>query len=405
MRWLLALSFSVTTAFANEGCSVCAQPARPHDQRLVVHVEPVDLGRRMRDELPAEVVIDLADEALDATSLRVVRIDESGELISDEPLPFRWYDGAIPYDFPEFQGSVSGTAGALRPTLSERGGYYLNAIGDGRKGRLVWMHTQSGSEPAWYAIDFNWLKPGDVPQQLPPQGWIGDGQARCAEVATQAVHSDHLRIDLDDWNGDELIDLIVGDDFGHLVWWPNLGSKKSPKFEYSRLIFDARAQPIDVGTHAAPKVCDWDRDGDRDVLIGTYRNKLVWFENTGTDLERRLQYRGLVMLDGQPFELPATPLTRGEPAIFNFDYYPVLEVVDWDGDGDNDLLAGGYVTGCVFLYESVGAEAVRRRLVCAWAAGGGRQAAQRRALVRGSVCGGHRRRRRSRFAQRAYADS
>ena len=141
------------------------------------------------------------------------------------------------------------------------------------------MHTQIGSEPAWYAIDFGWLKPGEVPQQLPPQSWIGDGQARCAEVATQSVHSDHLRIDLDDWNGDGLIDLIVGDDFGHLVWWPNLGSKKSPKFEYSRLIFDADAQPIDVGTHAAPKVCDWDRDGDRDVLIGTYRNKLVWFEN------------------------------------------------------------------------------------------------------------------------------
>jgi hypothetical protein len=28
----------------------------------------------------------------------------------------------------------------------------------------------------------------------------------------------------------------------------------------------------------------------------------------------------------------------------------VLEFVDWDGDGD--LLAGGYITGCVFLYEN-----------------------------------------------------
>ena len=65
----------------------------------------------MRDEIPAEVVIDLAEKALDATSLRVVRVDESGKSVSDEPLPFRWYDGAIPYDFPEFQGSVSGTAG------------------------------------------------------------------------------------------------------------------------------------------------------------------------------------------------------------------------------------------------------------------------------------------------------
>ncbi len=336
--------------------SLCFESPKPRDQRILVRVEPVELGRRTRDELPAEVVIDHGDKAWDATSIRVVHVDESGKPLNDEPLPFRWYDAAIPYDFPEFLDSVSRTVGALKPEPRERGGYYLNAMGDGHKGRLAWTHTQVGKQPAWYAVEFNWLKPGEVPQQLPPQGWIGDGQARCAEAATHAVHSDHLRIDLDDWNGDGLIDLIVGDDFGHVVWWPNLGSKQKLKFEYTRLIFDDDGVPIDVGTLAAPKVCDWDGDGDQDLVIGTYRNKLVWYENVGTDRERRLKYRGFVMLDGQPFELPVTPLTRGEPAIFNLDYYPVLEFVDWDGDGDNDLLAGGYITGCVFLYENVGSE-------------------------------------------------
>jgi hypothetical protein len=68
---------------------------------------------------------------------------------------------------------------------------------------------------------------------------------------------------------------------------------------------------------------------------------------------RELTYRGLVLLNGQPLELPVTPLTRGEAAIFKLDYYPVLEFVDWDADGDHDLLAGGYITGCVFLFETV----------------------------------------------------
>jgi len=337
---------------------LCGHALAADPLRWLVRVDPVEIGARSRDEMPAEVGVDVGkDRAMDPASLRILRVDATGKPSApDEPLPFRWYDDAIPYDFPEFIGSVSSTQGELRPKPSERGGYYLNAMGDGHKGRLAWMHTQIGREPAWYAVEARLLAPGETPKQLPPQGWIGDGQARCAPVATQAVHSDHLRVDLDDWNGDGLMDLITGDDFGHVVWWPNLGTRQSPQFAYCRLILDAAGQPLDVGTNAAVKVCDWDSDGDRDLLIGTNRNRIVWFENTGTDRERKLKYRGLVMLDGRPLELPVTPLTRGSPAIFNLDYYPVIEVCDWDGDGDDDLLAGGYITGCVFLYENTGAK-------------------------------------------------
>jgi hypothetical protein len=357
------------------------------NRRWLIRVDPVEIGQRPRDELPAEADIEVGEsESLDLTTIRIVRADAEGRATDDAvALPFRWYDAAIPYDFPEFQDSVSRTAGKLQPQPRERGGYYLNAMGDGRKGRLSWMHTQVGQQPAWYVVEAMLLAPGAVPKHLPQQGWIGDGQARCAETATQAVHSDHLRIDLHDWNSDGLIDLIVGDDFGHLTWWPNLGTKRSPKFEYSRLILDADGQPIDVGIVAAPKLCDWDHDGDLDLLIGTERNRIVWYENASnpqrqrgrtlqetpnstpskTERERASaladaagywKYRGLVLLDGQPLELPVKPLTRGEPEIFKLDYYPVLEFVDWDGDGDNDLLAGGYITGCVFLYETVAAE-------------------------------------------------
>ncbi|HQP99334.1 MAG TPA: VCBS repeat-containing protein, partial [bacterium] len=44
------------------------------------------------------------------------------------------------------------------------------------------------------------------------------------------------------------------------------------------------------------------------------------------------------------------------PGVYKRDYYPVLEVADWDGDGDMDLLAGGYVTGRIFFYENIGKE-------------------------------------------------
>ena len=353
--------------------AACGAPsaAQPH-VRLLVRVAPVDLARRQRDELPAEVVIDLAqqseqfghDRALDARTFRVRRADASGKQApadsqgedSPESLPFRWYDDAIPYEFPEFNDSVSRTAGELRTVPRIRGGYYLNAIGDGRKGRLAWLHTQIGKDPSWYTIEFDLLPLGAKADSLPPQYWIGDGQARCAPAATQTIQSDHLRIDVDDWDSDGLFDLIVGDDFGHLTWWPNLGTTRAPRFEICRLMCDAAGAPSDVGSGAAPKICDWDADGDRDLLVGTERNRLVWFENTRTDRDRQLAYRGLVLVNGQPLELPVHPLTRGAPAIFKLDYYPVVDVVDWDADGDLDLLAGGYITGCVFFYENIGAE-------------------------------------------------
>lgn len=59
-------------------------------------------------------------------------------------------------------------------------------------------------------------------------------------------------------------------------------------------------------------------------------------------------------IDGIPLELPIRPLTRGSEKIFKRDYYPIPETVDWDADGDLDLLAGGYVTGLVFFYENIG---------------------------------------------------
>lgn len=51
-------------------------------------------------------------------------------------------------------------------------------------------------------------------------------------------------------------------------------------------------QPIDVDIgHAAPCVVDWDRDGDRDLLVGQFgEGKLRIYTNVGTD--RAPRYEG-----------------------------------------------------------------------------------------------------------------
>ena len=346
--------------------------------RVLVEVPPRDLGGRARDEMPAEIEIDFSAQlrefrvggvadigsvqviGYDAETGKPVAMEQSGGGPAEFDRPFRWYDDAIPYEFPEVGGDIVRNKGELRRTTITRGGYFYNALGDWNRGRLTWLHGQHEDKHARYAIYFDLLADRELPASAAPRGWIGDGLPRCDRVGSSSFGADHARIDLDDWDGDGLIDLIVGESYGHVFWWPNRGTPQQPRFPYPKFIFDAEGLPIDAGMASAPKVVDWDADGAKDLLVGTEWNRILWFRNEGTNRDRRLRYSGLLETDGEALELPVTPLERGSPDIFKRDYYPVLETADWDADGDIDLLAGGYVTGRVFFYENTGRDAQGR---------------------------------------------
>ena len=340
--------------------------------RILVEVEGRALQQRSVDECPTELEIDFAaklkelgiDKRADLGSIQVMKIDpKTGRALeyndyayarSNFDRPFRWYDAAVPYQFPEFRNTVDRTKGKIQYQDKIRTGYIYNVLGDWKSGRLAWMHTQTGSGPSRYAIYFDLLPDGKEPRAMPPKSWLGDGMPRCDQKSHSTIGVSHTRIDVDDWNEDGLDDLIVGEAYGHVTWWPNLGTKSNPVYRYGKYVFGADDKPIDNGMSAAPKVVDWNGDGIKDLLVGAHWNRVLYYENTGTNKKRQLVYRGPVLLDNQPLTLPFRPLTRGKEAIFKRDYYPVLETVDWDHDGDLDLMAGGYVTGMVFWYENIG---------------------------------------------------
>ncbi len=350
--------------------------------RLLVRVEPRDIGARQADESPADVAIDfpavlkqlgIAGRG-NAASLQVVEYDpqtgmpakyqkyryarsktEPSTGGASEPhydRPFRWYDAAIPHDFPQVGSYVNSMPEKLAYKPVKGGGYWLDAEGSWERGHLAWIHDQRGDRPTSYAIYFDALPADQMPSQRAPRGWLGDGQPRFDKTSGQSINGDHARVDAADFNGDGLVDLLVGDASGHLQWWANQGTRSKPRFPIAQLVVSADAVPIDVGLGCAPKLTDFDADGDLDLLLGANRNRLVWFADEGTPGQRRLVYRGPVLAGGQPLELPARPLARGSEAVFKNDYYPVCEACDWDGDGDLDLLAGGYVTGRIYWYEN-----------------------------------------------------
>jgi hypothetical protein len=98
-----------------------------------------------------------------------------------------------------------------------------------------------------------------------------------------------------------------------------------------------------------PTAVDWDGDGDMDLIIGQEDGRVAFVEHTGR------------MIDGAPlFSVPK--FFRQEAAGVKFGALSTPVAVDWDGDGDEDIVSGN-TAGYIGFFENVGGGAKPR-----WAA-------------------------------------
>ncbi|MEM1043247.1 MAG: FG-GAP-like repeat-containing protein [Bacteroidota bacterium] len=140
---------------------------------------------------------------------------------------------------------------------------------------------------------------------------------------------------LGDLDGDGDLDLLVGEFSGTLNYFRNDGSVQLPNFVEATLpgLFDVSdpedPESIDVGRYSAPHLADVDRDGDLDLFLGTERDDVLFYRNTGSPEAPAFEV--------QPFDVGALRYNTSPTAA------------DLDGDGDLDLLAGDLAGGLLYL--------------------------------------------------------
>ena len=154
-----------------------------------------------------------------------------------------------------------------------------------------------------------------------------------------------------DWNNDGHLDIISGcywtadKEGAHLQI---LKGKGDMDFEKAESILNVAGQPLqnlkldEDGKNQVQIICteqhavDYDGDGDLDLVVGCFGPEFFLYENVSQDASK--------------FEIAEDP-TQLE--IKSTGYHSAPHLVDWDGDGDLDLLSGSGDGGAI-ISENIG---------------------------------------------------
>jgi hypothetical protein len=139
-----------------------------------------------------------------------------------------------------------------------------------------------------------------------------------------------------DYNNDGKSDLLVGNGNGSILYYSNQGSNAAPHFLSPEVLEDVDGVPLAVESHSKPFLVDWDGDNKKDMLLGSGNGTIRFYHNEGSDQHPL-------------FSSPQLVTTGDSPLAVGSHASPF--VADWDGDGGNDLLVGDG-EGYIHLYRT-----------------------------------------------------
>lgn len=234
-------------------------------------------------------------------------------------------------------------------------------------GNIAFIKNLGGSGPNGSC------KPGESPKWAAPQMIRVNGE----DFRIMAGHNGSIQgpceskwgytvINVADWDGDGALDIIFNSIWGKVQWLKNLGSEDRLSFAPAQDIpvdwkksqaipkpvwnwWNPEPNTLVTQWRTTPVVMDWDKDGILDIISldhegylsfykGFMRKKTHWVkpgERVFFCENLSKQNHKFVVLDAKPGELQ---LNAGEAGASG---RRKICFVDWDGDGDLDLIVNG----------------------------------------------------------------
>jgi predicted neuraminidase len=144
-----------------------------------------------------------------------------------------------------------------------------------------------------------------------------------------------------DFDGDGDLDLLCGEFLDGFTYFENIGTREEPRYAVGRRLIGSDGQPLTMHVQMiTPTAFDWTRNGHPDLIVGDEDGRVALVEHSG-------EVRGGLPVFHQPvyFQQEADTLKFGALAT------PF--VVDWDGDGLQDILCGN-TAGNIGFFKNLG---------------------------------------------------
>lgn len=169
----------------------------------------------------------------------------------------------------------------------------------------------------------------------------------------QLDHCIHLPC-VTDWDGDGRLDILVGAEDGYVTWLRNVGddTEGSPIFEKMGRV--QTGEPLlHAGVLPNPAAYDFNGNGLLDLVVGNSAGELLFYENLGPKEAPKLALETQLLAGGKPVRISAgLPGSLQGPSEIMFGYTSPT-IVDWDGDGHPDILLSD-VTGYHSFFRNTG---------------------------------------------------